>query len=1142
MGRSSHAWPRRAAAGASRTRPAAAGPCAAAAWAMVLLLLLAVRGAAGAAGAAVDWPNFLARSDPVNAFRASEPATLPDEWLEASFSGNAMVGTQVLVCPGGVCRQSLLTGSNSSLPPLTAPLQVVLPVARGDVSDMRSGNASVVCTEWHSIVTCAGSPTWSQPKLGIGALVLSPTRGAIVTGTIRTHLHNATISVRLNTTLGSVAFSAYVHATRQLLVIESLAGSGGEEGTALTWGFRPAPALPPGLAREIKDPGTDFTRFAGTTPPPTYSLNPAPNCSGAATAGSCQQALLVSKEGRGWVTSWQEAGAGRLLVAITSDIPIRVGVKPKITRAGAEAAAVLSSATAVLAAGSLFAEHRIWWSEFYWSDSSGSFLSLPAAGGAQIEQFHWIQAFKIGCENACRRFVDSAFPPGVLDNCLLLDGLNFIGPMQKTKYPFAIWDMNVEGAQWGALSANYVEQTLAFTYRISEQLPNLIAAVPPEFRNDSAAMPQLTASFSYQIAATIDHCEGFPLCPASNISAVPDLPGLIRPCEAGKDTHACYYGLLTWASHGIYEVYRHTMDLAILRRLMPLLKRGTAFYVRTAVRDSATGKLHLPSMLSPEYADAEDTSFNLALFRWSLQTCIHVATTLLPDSASGAEVAAWKAALLDLTPLVVDPVTGSLMVGKGVPLHSADGHSMWSMMFNIFPLGQLDWQQPADRSLWTKSLSLFAHYNSPALCPTQSCMNGTGSGIIQSREGFTYLSMSMLTMIATPSLPGGAPPDWADHALSNITERFFNSSHVPQLGAGTLYADHAACGAMAGCRKGFAGPCNESPIMASLALQSMLLQSANGRPIAIFPSVPRAWADARFARLRAEGAVLVSAVRSNFTTLWFQLNATRGGNFSVHSTILDLASTSPSVRIAGSRGIDGMYSVAGGEKPWSAVFFSKAGGPPSTGELALATTPLPATETNLWGSRVPPPPSPPRPPPPAPVPPPPGPPTPPPTPLPPLPRCPAAGCEGCQPPCHWPYLNSTLPDPKQPVLGSLVNASTLACETKCGTAARCVGFTRKGAESACYFYDSQQVSGLFSHSRPDVSWHPKPPGIKGRSVKVDDDQGVLDPSDGARTQCATRRLGYQRGLQLQPFRGALPELHDALQLHTMTVRVSVLQK
>ena len=394
--------------------------------------------------AQLNWGSFLARSDPVNAFRVAEPATLPDVWLEASFAGNGMIGTQAMVCPGGVCRQSLLPGSNSTLP-APAPLQVVLPLARGDVSDIRSGNDSVVCTEWHGVTTCAGDVHNSQPKLGIGALVLSPTRGAIVSGVITTHLHNATLSVSVNTTVGAVSFVVWVHAIRQVVTIEGLAGSGGEDAAMLHWDFRPAPAVPPGLFREFR--GADnFTTTVGSPlvcegacrlprPDMQYKPNPAANCSGSPAAGSCRQSLLVSPEGRGWVTSWRGAGAGRIIVAITSDIPIRVGIKAKGVRALAEAKAVLDAAVA-LEPTALASEHVSWWRDFWWSSSSGSFISLPAAA-AQVEQFHFIQAYKIGSENGCRRFVDSAFPLGVLDNCMLTDGLNFIGPMQKTKYPFA---------------------------------------------------------------------------------------------------------------------------------------------------------------------------------------------------------------------------------------------------------------------------------------------------------------------------------------------------------------------------------------------------------------------------------------------------------------------------------------------------------------------------------------------------------------------------------------------------------------------------------------------------------------------------------------------------------------------------------
>ena len=38
-----------------------------------------------------------------------------------------------------------------------------------------------------------------------------------------------------------------------------------------------------------------------------------------------------------------------------------------------------------------------------------------------------------------------------------------------------------------------------------------------------------------------------------------------------------------------------------------------------------------------------------------------------------------------------------------------------------------------------------------------------------------------------------------------------------------------------------------------------------------------------------DGAVLVSGLRANSSTVWFSLNATRGGSLAVHSTITDLA-------------------------------------------------------------------------------------------------------------------------------------------------------------------------------------------------------------------------------------------------------------
>ena len=982
-----------------------------------------------------DWAAFLSRSDPINTFNISEPMTVPDIWLESAFLGNGMIGCQVLVCPGGICTQSLLLGTNTTLPSLDAPHQVVIPLARADVADTRTGNASAACTEFHGKVNCFNlADQYARPRLGIGALILRQTSGKIIGGSIRTNLHNASISARIRTTQGDVEFNAFIHATRQLLVVRGLRGSGGERHTQLRFDFVPAPAVSP-VQFEAKRTAGAFTRFTGSPLPGHYAPNPPASCSN----NSCRQSLLVSREGRGWVTSWRSGSGGQLLLTVTSDIPVRVGIAPKTTRASTEAASVLAAAAA-LDPSALVAEHSSWWAHLYWSDSSGAFVSLPAAA-AKVEQFHWITLLKVASENACRRFVDSAFPPGILDNCLLLDGLNFVGPMQKTKYPFAIWDMNVQGAQWGSHSSNLPEQSLALARRIPEQLSNFIASVPRDMRNDSASINVETASLSFLAECMVRHCDSdaFPLC-VNNFSAVQDLPDEACLQHSGSLVPQNFYGGLPWVCHSIWLVYRHTMDESILRDLLPLLKRSTTLYIRTA-HVGADEKLHLPLMESPEYGEAADTSFDHALFRWCLRTLIHT-STLLPNSSTDLEVQKWQNALRKLSAPRIDPTTGSLMIGANLSLHSSNKH--FSHLFSIFPLGLQDWSVEAERELWTKSLAVFKHYNDPTV----------------SDEGFTYLGMAIITAWARPALPGGAPASWADSVLGNISHFF----RVPQLGSGTMYADHAACGPVAGCREGMAGPCNESPILASLALQQMLLQSWNGVPIGIFPAVSASWADARFARMRAEGAVLVAAVRANFTTIFFSLNATVGGNVSVHSTIVDLASANAEVMVtASSSGEAGVFAVSVSHpEPWAAVFYSKARGPPTSEELGLALTPLPAGEVNLWGSRPAGsgPPIPPGPPPPG--------------PLGPLPPCPASGCAHCGG-CRWPYANDTLPDPKQPVLSSVV-ATTVACEAKCGSMAapRCAGFTRKDADEVCYFYSKSQVSGLFSHLRPDVSWHPNP--------------------------------------------------------------------
>lgn len=479
-------------------------------------------------------------------------------WLEGSFAGNGMLGAQLLVCPGGICHQSLLLGNSTRAPDQSRPHQAVIPLARGDVSDIRTGSDAVTCnpTAPPPYNTCGISGRIARPRFGIGDLVLTGS-SPIIRGKIRTHLHNATITARLTTAKGELSFSLYVHARRQLVVVDALRGSGGEAGAPLAWEFRPAPALPPGLFKEL--PGGAFT---GAPPPANYTPNPDPIC----TPSSCRQALVASAEGRGWATAWR-AGTGdhesqRLLVAVTCDLP-RPVVQPKTVRALAEASAALSTAT-TMGASALAAEHTVWWAEYYWSSaagSSGSFLTLPAAA-AKLEQFHWIQVFKVGAENACRRFLDSGYSSpadaGYKDNCILLDGINGPLSVSKTKWSNAIWDMNVQGSQWASLSINMIEQARALVLRIPEQLPNLIATVPPHMRNDSAAIAGGTGSLSFVADCAIQDC-AFPVC--LNATTVPDLPCMVHstPLPPGGRKYpkgfvfgSNFYGGLPWICHSIW--------------------------------------------------------------------------------------------------------------------------------------------------------------------------------------------------------------------------------------------------------------------------------------------------------------------------------------------------------------------------------------------------------------------------------------------------------------------------------------------------------------------------------------------------------------------------------------------------------------
>jgi alpha-L-fucosidase 2 len=103
--------------------------------------------------------------------------------------------------------------------------------------------------------------------------------------------------------------------------------------------------------------------------------------------------------------------------------------------------------------------------------------------------------------------------------------------------------------------------------------------------------------------------------------------------------------------------------------------------------------------------------------------------------------------------------------------------------------------------------------------------------------------------------------------------REFVTTYTPAQGGFNLNYDYTRSG------RGIAGPpvfCNEANSGFSAALLEMLLQS-HREMIRVFPAVPEEWREISFANLRARGAFLVSASRSEGRVRDVRITSERGG-------------------------------------------------------------------------------------------------------------------------------------------------------------------------------------------------------------------------------------------------------------------------
>ncbi len=411
--------------------------------------------------------------------------------------------------------------------------------------------------------------------------------------------------------------------------------------------------------------------------------------------------------------------------------------------------------------------HRDWWHNFY----QASFLSIP---DTRLESFYWIQLYKLASATRADR-----------------PAIDLAGPwFNDTPWPRIWWNLNIQLTYYPVYASNHLELGESLCRMIDNGAENL-AKNAKEFSADSDSIGR-TSGYDCRSPAGNEIC---------------DLP---------------------WAMWNYYMQYRYSMDDTMLRdRLFPRLKRAINYYFHN-MKEGADGKLHTTNGYSPEYPEQPkpnpDCNIDLGLIRWGCQALLDTTDRLKIDDPDRAK---WKETLEKLTPYPTDE--NGLKISASVPF--SESHRHYSNMLMIFPLYVMNWDQPENRDLITKSLD---HWMS----------------MPKAQRGYSYTGASSI------SASIGRPDDavkWLTHFIDD-KGRFGAQPN-------TLYQE--------------AGPVIETPLSAARSLQDIVLQSWGGT-IRLFPGVPDAWKDVTIDHMRTEGAFLISAVRRNGKTKWIRVESLAG--------------------------------------------------------------------------------------------------------------------------------------------------------------------------------------------------------------------------------------------------------------------------
>lgn len=499
----------------------------------------------------------------------------------------------------------------------------------------------------------------------------------------------------------------------------------------------------------------------------------------------------------------------------------------------------------------LISIHHAWWHQYY----PASFLTF---NDTRIESFYWIQMYKLASGTRSDRIVYDLMGPWFIDG---------------TPWPDLHWDLNVQLTYYPLYTANRLSLAESLYKLLDNNVEHLTNNVPEQYRYNSAAAPSGASSLECMETCYWNYGPGCLTSPPTVI------------------------GNLLWTCQLYWLHYRYSLNTTLLSNgLYPLLSKAVNYYTHLQITNSSDHVIHLPVTFSPEYPGPKgpDTNYDLALYRWGLETVVHIARDVL--HTKDPSLSLWEDSLARLTDYPIDK--NGYMIARGVPFNISHRH--FSHLFMIWPLNLINWSNQSAVAIAEKSVDHWI---------------GMGTSL----TGFCRPAVSVMS-----SLMGRRRS-----AFTNITY-LLDKYILPN----TFY------------HEGENGECGETPPMAASAIQDMMLMSDRGE-IWVFPGLDdNSLIDVAFHQLRAEGAFLVSSKRVAGRTDWVLIQSERGAPCILRSDMQPPLRAEPNtVQLHqfsnGSVAVD----LSGGQ---SVVIYSVAQGIPQP-DFTIQPSPGNKAYYNFWG-------------------------------------------------------------------------------------------------------------------------------------------------------------------------------------------------